>query len=78
MIRPFWLVLLHQVHSKCESKCDSLVRSRVEIENSGFFNAYYRDDGKAELGIFDEEVEYVLLYNHGNSQNGDDYRRGRK
>ena len=66
-------LLLYLVQSKCSSNCDSLVRSRLEIENSGYFNAYYHDNTKSELGVPDDQIEYVLLYNHGNSQNGDDY-----
>merc|ERR1711976_852769 len=61
------------VSSKCEKTCTSAVRDRLEIESSGYFNAYYRDSRRGSLGVKDETLEYVLLYNHGNGQNGDQH-----
>ena len=56
------LLLTGQVHSKCSTSCSNRKRDTIEINNSGFKNAYYRDSRRSSLGVKDETVRYVLFY----------------
>ena len=64
--------ILASTYAGCSKKCDTKTKSSFEF-SKGKVASYWRNKNFKEIGKKDSKIEIVSFYNHGNSENGDDY-----